>query len=47
MAKSLMDQLQEQLEGVENVWLALAVIMLFLTLTAGLTVLGVYFYTRH
>jgi ABC-type xylose transport system permease subunit len=48
MAKeSLTDELRIYLEGVENYWLALAVIMLFFIFVSTLTLFGVYIYTRH
>jgi hypothetical protein len=47
MAKSLIDELQEQLEGVENVWLFLFTVILTMIIMAGLTLLGVFLYTRH
>jgi hypothetical protein len=47
MAKqSLIDELRVYLEGVENYWLALAIIMLFCIGMSVLTLFGVYFYTR-
>lgn len=47
MAKeSLLDELRIYLEGIENYWLALAVIMLAFAVIATLTLFGVYFYTR-
>lgn len=48
MAKeSLTDELRIYLEGVENYWLALAVVMLAFVVIATMTLFGVYFYTRH
>lgn len=48
MAKeSLIDSLRMYLEGVENYWLTLAIIMLFFVFASVLTLTGVYFYTRH
>jgi hypothetical protein len=47
MAKSILDQLREHLEEVENAWLHFFMIVLFLAVLAGLTLLGVYVYTRH
>ena len=47
MAKSLLDQLREHLEGVENYWLYLAMFVLGLSAMAALTLTGVYFYTRR
>lgn len=48
MAKeSLIDNLRIYLEGVENYWLALAIIMIFCLGISVLTLCGVYFYTRH
>ena len=47
MAKeSLIDGLRMYLEGVENYWLALAIIMLFFSTIAGFTLVGIYFYTQ-
>jgi hypothetical protein len=47
MAKQLLDQIREQLENVEYAWLFFFMIMLGLSIIAGLVLLGVYFYTRH
>ena len=47
MAKSLLDELREHLERVENVWLTLAITIVSLTVLAGLTLFGVYLYTRR
>ena len=48
MAKeTILDELRIYLEGVENYWLALAIIIIMLIIFSGLTLLGVYFYTRH
>jgi hypothetical protein len=47
MAESLLEELREHLEGIENYWLALAIIILFFAVFAGATLIGVYFYTRH
>jgi hypothetical protein len=47
MAKSLLDELREHLEGVENYWVMFATILLFFALIAGLTLCGVYLYTRR
>ena len=46
MSKSLLDELREHVEGIENYWLALAIIMLFSLFASVLTLFGVYFYTR-
>ena len=45
--KSLLDELRIYLEGVENYWLAFAVILVTLIALAGATLFGVYLYTRH
>ena len=45
--ESLLDELRLYLEGVENYWLALAIIIIFFASLAGLTLAGVYMYTRH
>jgi hypothetical protein len=45
--ESFIDSLRIYLEGVENYWLALAIIMLFFVFASTLTLTGVYFYTRH
>jgi hypothetical protein len=47
MAKSLLDQLREQLEDIEYAWLFFFGMIFLLGVLAGLTLLGVYFYTRH
>jgi hypothetical protein len=48
MAKqSLIDELRVYLEGVENYWLTLAIIMLYCIGMLVLTMFGVYFYARH
>ena len=47
MAKSLLDELREHLEGVENVWLTLAITIVSLVVLAGFTLFGVYLYTRR
>jgi hypothetical protein len=48
MAKeSFTDELRIYLEGVENYWLALAVIMLFFIFASVLTLFGVYVYTHN
>jgi len=47
MAKSLIEELREHLEGVESYWLAIAIVMLVLIGMSGLTLFGVYLYTRH
>ena len=47
MAKSLLDELREHLEGVENTWLFVFVVMVGFTVMAGLTLVGVYLYTRR
>ena len=45
--ESLLGELRIYLEGVENYWLTLAIIMLFFVFASVLTLTGVYFYTRH
>ena len=48
MAKqSLIDELRMYLEGVENYWLTLAIIMLFCVGMSVLTLFGVFLYTSH
>ena len=47
MANSLLDELREHLEGVENYWLYLALVILGLTAVAIVILTGVYFYTRR
>ena len=47
MAKSLLDELREHLEGVENYWLYFAIVVFALFLLSVLTLTGVYFYTRR
>jgi len=48
MAKeSILDELRIYLEGVENYWLALAIMIIFFAIMSGLTLFGVYLYTRH
>ena len=47
MAKSILDQLREHLEGVENVLLYLFTLIFFFACIAALTLLGIYFYTRY
>ena len=47
MAKSLLDRLREHLEGVENAWLYLFVVIASLAVFGILTLTGVYFYTRR
>jgi hypothetical protein len=45
--ESLIDQLRMYLEGVENYWLALFIIMVFCIGISALTLFGVFLYTRH
>jgi hypothetical protein len=45
--ESLSDQLRTYLEGVENYWLTFMIIMITLGTIAGLTLVGVYFYTHR
>lgn len=45
--ESLSDQLRTYLEGVESYWLTFMVIMITLSIMAGLTLFGVYLYTRR
>lgn len=45
--ESLLDQLRIHLEGVENYWLAFAIMLLSCFTIACITLTGVYFYTRH
>lgn len=47
MAKSILDQLREHLEGVENTFLYFLTIMFFFAVIGALTLVGIYFYTRH
>jgi len=47
MAKSLLDELREHLEGVENVWLFIFLVVVSLAIMAALTLFGVYLYTRR
>jgi hypothetical protein len=47
MAKSILDQLREHLEDVENTFLYLLTIMFFFAVIGALTLVGIYFYTRH
>jgi hypothetical protein len=47
MAKSLLDQLREHLEDVENTWLYIFTVMTVLSVVAGITLLGVFLYTRR
>ena len=47
MNKSLLDELREHLEGVENYWLYLAIVVVGLTVLSILTLTGVFFYTRR
>jgi hypothetical protein len=47
MAKSLLDELREHLEGVENAWLFISLVIFGLAILAVLTLTGVYFYTRR
>jgi hypothetical protein len=47
MAASLLEELREHLEDIENYLLALAVIILIYTVCARATWVEVYFYTRH
>jgi hypothetical protein len=48
MAKeTILDELRNYLEGVENYWLALAIIIFFFIIMSVLTLFGVYLYTRH
>jgi hypothetical protein len=47
MAKSLLDKLREHLEGVENAWLYLLMLVAGMALLSILTLTGVYFYTRR
>jgi hypothetical protein len=48
MAKeTILDELRIYLEGVENYWLAISIVILFFTVIGSLTLVGVYFYTRH
>jgi len=45
--ESILDELRIHLEGVENYWLALAIIMLFFLFASVLTLFGVFLYTRY
>jgi hypothetical protein len=47
MANSLLDELREHLEGVEHYWLYLFIMIFYFFVIAALTLVGVYFYTRH
>ena len=47
MAKSLLDELREHLEGVENYWLYFFIVMLVTIALGALTLGGVYIYTRR
>lgn len=47
MAKSILDQLREHLEGVEHTFLYFLTIMFFFAVIGALTLVGIYFYTRH
>ena len=47
MSKSLLDELREHLEGVENYWLYLAIVVAGLVVLSILTLTGVFFYTRR
>jgi len=48
MAKqSLLDELRIYLEGVENYWLSFAIVIITLIILSGLTLFGVYLYTRR
>ena len=47
MSKSLLDELREHLEEVENYWLYLAIVVVGLTVLSILTLTGVFFYTRR
>ena len=47
MSKSLLDELREHLEEVENYWLYLAIVVIGLTVLSILTLTGVFFYTRR
>jgi len=47
MAKSIIDQLREHLEEVENAFLYLLMMMLFFAVIGALTLVGIYFYTRN
>ena len=46
MAKALLDQLREHLEDVEHTWVFFAMIMICLFILSGITLFGVYLYTR-
>lgn len=45
--ESLLDELRIYLEGVENYWLAMAVVLLSFAVIASATLFGVYIYTRR
>lgn len=45
--ESLLDELRIYLEGIENYWLAIAIVIFFFTIIGSFTLVGVYFYTRH
>jgi len=47
MAKSLLDELREYLEGVKNPFLFLMVNFLALAAISAVVLVGVYFYTRY
>ena len=47
MSRSILDDLREYIEEIENYWLALAMIIGFFAIIAVLTLFGVYVYTRH
>lgn len=47
MSKSLLDELREHLEEVENYWLYFAIVVIGLTVLSILTLTGVFFYTRR
>ena len=45
--ESLLDQLRIYLEDAENHWLTFFMVMITLGIIAGLTLFGVYVYTRR
>ena len=45
--QSLLDQIRTHLEGVENYWLFFLMLVLSFILIAGVTLTGVYFYTKR
>jgi len=47
MSRSILDDLREYIEEIENYWLALAMMIGFFAIIAVLTLFGVYVYTRH